>query len=308
MRRGAALAVALGLGFAGWLLWRPEPAPEVERTTLEEGLPRGAGRPGADEGARDSGFVGVVLARESVDVAAPVEGRLETLLVRLGDHVQRGATIATLEEAPFRRELAMAEAARRAAEAEESRSRTRLEEARERLERAVSLAGYLSEADRATAEVEEKLAASAREAAEAHLERERAQVEQLRGRLAETRIVAPFDGTIAARYQDPGVILRAAAPIVRIIRSGELWVRFAVPEEELAGLTVGRTVSVVVDSWRSQVPAVIEQIAPEVDPAAQLVVVEARLTVAPDPGQPIPSGLKCRVLPPGVSGGGPRGA
>src|SRR5262245_54109588 len=74
---------------------RPPPPP-VERA-LEE-------RP------TDDGFLGVVLARESVDLVPKMDGRVESMHARLGDPVARGASVATLDTRSIRRDLAMGQA------------------------------------------------------------------------------------------------------------------------------------------------------------------------------------------------------
>ena len=56
------------------------------------------------------GYLGVVVARESVDVAAEVAGRVESVVVRPGDRVERGDLVARLDRRELAQGLAMAEA------------------------------------------------------------------------------------------------------------------------------------------------------------------------------------------------------
>ena len=74
----------------------------------------------------------------------------------------------------------------------------------------------------------------------------------------DAQIVAPFDGTIAARYVDSGANVSRSTPIVRVISPASLVIRFAVPEEQAADIAVGREVMVHVASadltgrWRDR--------------------------------------------------------
>ncbi len=65
--------------------------------------------------------MGVVLARETVEITAEIEGHVDQVGVRLGDIVERGRLIATLDTRPFQHQLAIERAAQRAAEAEKRR-------------------------------------------------------------------------------------------------------------------------------------------------------------------------------------------
>lgn len=292
--RGAVFTLlTLSVAGAGFLMWSRKTAPPDE--PLPRIVSKESDRLASPAHDAIESFIGVVLARESVEVASPLEARLEQVLVHLGDHVKSHATLATLDSAPFRQELAMAEASLRAAEAEQHRAQDLLAEARRRRERVDSLREFVAEADRAAAELDEKLAVSALETAGAHVDRETAGVQRLRATLASTELRAPFDGTIAARFQDPGVMVHAGTPIVRMIRSGDLWVRFSVPEKDRTGITAGTRVDVHIETLDSPLAAVVEQIAPEVDSASRMVFMEARLDVPAELKGAVQSGLTCRV-------------
>ncbi len=298
--RGAVFTIlALSIAGAGFLMRSQKAAPPEEHPAGS--VSKEPDRPASP--ARDAieSFIGVVLARESVEVASPLEARLAQVLVHLGDHVKSGATVATLGTAPLRQELAMAEASLRAAEAEQRRADSLLAEARRRRGRVDSLGEFVAEADRAAAELDEKLAVSAFEAARAHVDKETAGVQRLRETLASSELRAPFDGTVAARFQDPGVMVHPGTPIVRLIRSDDLWVRFAVPEKDRMGITAGTRVDVHLENLDFPVAAVVEQIAPEVDAASRMVFMEARLDVPAKLKGVVQSGLTCRVSLPGTA-------
>jgi multidrug efflux pump subunit AcrA (membrane-fusion protein) len=63
-------------------------------------------------------YVGVIFARQLVDMAARSDGRLAAVHVHLGDHLKPGNVIAQLESSAIRQQLEMAEASLRSAQAE----------------------------------------------------------------------------------------------------------------------------------------------------------------------------------------------
>jgi multidrug resistance efflux pump len=97
---------------------RPWPVPEP--VIVAEVLPA----PSAGEE-----FFGVILARASVDVVAPAEGRIRAVGVRLGDRVLAGGRLTQLDQLDARFELPIAESSARAAQVEPARTQIDLTEA-----------------------------------------------------------------------------------------------------------------------------------------------------------------------------------
>ena len=262
--------------------------PEAPRAALgEEAAP--AAR------AAEEGLLGVILARASVDVVAPEEGRLRAVDVRLGDHVPAGARIARIDLPTARFELEVAEASARAAEIEIDRTRVELAEAEERLTRrqALSAEALTTGEDLAAARYQAKLAQVRVDAAVARLREQRARADQLRQENAEAEIRAPFEGIVAVRYADPGARVGRGEPIVRLIAASERFVRFAVPEDRLAELAVGLPVRVAAS--RLELTGRVEKIAPELDAASRMIFVEAGLEGGAGGLGPVLSGEIARV-------------
>ena len=204
--------------------------------------------------------------------------RWNELDVHVGDHVKGGTPIARLDSRSVARDLAMAEASLRVAEAEHDRLVIELGDASDRRARLHSIPELVPREQLAAADSQEKIAAARLRGSVAELAGKRARTDQLREMLRDAQIVAPFDGTIAARYVDSGTTVSRSTPIVRVISPTSLVIRFAVPEEQAAGVAVGREVIVRVASADLTADGVIESIAPEIDAALRMVVVEARLT------------------------------
>jgi RND family efflux transporter MFP subunit len=272
---------------------------DTEGSARQEPVSATASRP--DEGVRSAeatasaGFLGVVVALQSVDLSAKFDGTLDRLDVHVGDRVKGGTPIARLDPRSASRDLAMAESALRGAEAEHDQSVIELDDATDRRERLHRIPDLVPREQITAADVQEKVAAAHLRSAVADLAGKRTRIEQLKETLRDTQIVAPFDGTIAARYVESGATVSRSAPIVRLISPASLVIRFAVPEEQAAAIKVGRDVTVRVDSEDFMADGVIESIAPEIDAALRMVVVEARLTGGGSRAQTIPSGATARV-------------
>src|SRR5580692_4659941 len=61
-------------------------------------------------GGTDRGWQGVIVARNAVNLAAKVDGTLQEVRVRVGDHVRANTVVALVDVGPVRHELALAEA------------------------------------------------------------------------------------------------------------------------------------------------------------------------------------------------------
>ena len=82
----------------------------------------------------------------------------------------------------------------------------------------------------ATAAVQVERARTNLEVAQARVAEQLARVKQTKELLANTVITATFEGTVAARYLDPGALVHPGSPVINLMRSEDLWVRFAAPE------------------------------------------------------------------------------
>lgn len=223
-------------------------------------------------------FPGVVVPRRAVDVAAPFPGRIESIGVEVGDRVERGATLARLDTASVAEDLRMAEAAAGAAEAERRQAAASLAEAEARWKRRAALPESYSQEEIEATRLERDAAAAAHAAADARLDEQRARVRQLRDLLSRATLAAPFAATVGRRYLDPGAAVATGTPIVRLLTADDLLVRFAVPPEDAGTLVPGDGV-VLHLAGGVEARAVIERVAPEIDPPSQRVFVDAEPSV-----------------------------
>ncbi|MBI4511352.1 MAG: efflux RND transporter periplasmic adaptor subunit [Deltaproteobacteria bacterium] len=289
--------VGLGLGFL--VLGRFQSAPGVGRADETDRGRASGGEATSSRGPTGSnpGFLGVVLARHAVDVVSKLDGRLESVRVRLGDRVKKGASIATIDVKAARQDLSIAEATLKGAQADQVRASLELAQAKERLARLDAMAQHVAREELATAQYQQKLAAVQLDSAHAQVAERQARVAQLREVFAHSEVRAPFDGVVAARYADPGATISPGTPLARLISDDELWVRFAIPEDQAASISVGRPINVSIESLHIAVPGKVASVAPEVDASSRMIFAEATLEVHAEERAKIPSGLVARVIP-----------
>jgi RND family efflux transporter MFP subunit len=235
---------------------------------------------------RPSSFVGVILARDAVDLTPRCEGKLRDVLVRIGDRIPAGAVVAVLDVAERAFDVRMAEASLKAAEGEREQISLELDEARERLARreALSAEALASAEELSTARYQHEVKQARMRALRAMIEERRARLEQLRRSETDLRVRAPFEGRVAARYVDPGAHVTKETPIVRIVGTSSPFIRFAVEEGETASLKIGSPVRATVGDGQGEISVRgrIERIGTEIDAASRMVVVEAAIDSLPE--------------------------
>jgi len=225
-------------------------------------------------------FLGVVVAREVVDIAPKVEGMLKDVTVSVGDVVKAGDKVADLDDRSLRRELALAQAGLSGARAGEAKAAIELSDAKERNARRQKVTQDLSQEEISAAAYKEQLGGANLTAARASVAEQYARIALLTETLKNTSLHAPFSGTVAVRYHGPGEMVGPRAPIVRIIQSGDLRVRFAVPVPRSTELKPEMLVQVDIETLPAPVFGKVTSIAPEVDPSSQMIFVEAGLEPA----------------------------
>lgn len=152
-------------------------------------------------------FFGRVVARETADLAFPLNGTLTTFPVEEGTIVEPGQLLAQLDLAPFERAVERAE--------------LQLQQAERDLERAQELARQ-NVGPRTQAEDAE----TARDLADVALR-------EARDALEDATITAPYRGLIAERLIANHVIIAPGSPVVRIHDVSQMRVEIDVPERLL---------------------------------------------------------------------------
>ena len=185
----------------------------------------------------------------------------------------------------------MARSSLRAIEADERRASDELAEAKARDERRQKNPDFFSKEDLAQAALQAKTAASGLEAARSRSAEQRARIAQLQTTLSRNEIRAPFDGAggraLRRSGRDRGARHAAGAADQRRRPhgAGRRAPRGGPPARR------GHAGHGAVRDLGLPVPGTIQRIAPEVDAASQMVLVEIRLEPAPGVAGRLQTGL-----------------
>lgn len=224
--------VALGLRLAGLGAEAADPGAGPPPPTVA------AVRPQRADAVRDISLPGDIIGRSEADLYAKVTGYLVRIDVDKGDWVTKGQVLAQVEVPELEQRL--------------RRARANLEVRRvtyERLE-------HVWQTDHRL------LAREDVDVAHGELLEAQAAVEELEARVGYTKIIAPFDGVVTARYVDPGALIEAnghasgsgtpaeqrqrsgPVPVLSMADIDRLRVYVYVPEEESALVRRGQPATV----------------------------------------------------------------
>jgi RND family efflux transporter MFP subunit len=245
-------------------------------------------------------YVGVIVASETVNLSAELRGRLETVSVRPGERVSRGMVLAEIQPLNLPEQIVSADAAVQMARSSVSQAETALRLASERVSRTQAAPDMFSAEQRSVALGNRDTSEKELESARARLVQAEVEVRRLRGQSARRVLRAPTDGWVAARLLDPGALVEAGEPIVRLKRGDRYLLRFAVPPADAARWAPGTPILWHPDGQEGAYPALVARVAQQVDSASQMVFVEADLDASSGTsgaGGLIRDGLVVRVEP-----------
>ena len=247
---------------------------------------------------------GTLGAEEQVAMGMKVGGRLSEITVDLGSRPREGQVLARLAPAEFELRVRQAEAALAQARArlglapgagdavvpEESavvrQAQAVLTEARARRDRSQALfeQGVIPRADLDTAEASYQSAESQYQTAQEEvlnrqglLAQRQSELDLARQQLADSVIVAPFDGGVKERHATPGEYVTAGQPVLTLVRIHPLRLRLAVPERSAAKVRVGQEVRVHVDGDPRTYTGRVARLSPAIEESNRTLMVEAEV-------------------------------
>ena len=221
-------------------------------------------------------------APATVVVTPKVGGRLTAVQVDIGDRVERGAVVATIDDRDYQIAVTQAEAAVKVAIAHQGEVASRLGIARKEAQRQLALLerGVASPADaeRAQADVEAIEAAVAVAAAECH--QAEVALSEAKLRLQDTAVTATWDGddttrVVAERMVDPGELVVANRPLMEVMAIDPLVGVLHVTEADYGRIAVGQAVTLQCDALpERRFMATVNRIAPKFNQASRQARVE----------------------------------
>ncbi len=226
---------------------------------------------GTGSAAASNEYAAEVRARTESRLGFRVGGKLVRRPVELGEVVKPGQLLAQLDGADLQLAQDAAQAALRAAQANLDQAAVDLKRAREL--QAQQFVG-VAEVDRRE---------TALKAAQATLEQARAQASAQGNQAAYTRLLADAAGVITSVDAEPGAVLAAGTPVLRLAHDGPRDVVFSVPEDRLPALRAlrGKAGALQVQLWggdaatATPIAATVREVAAAADASTRTFLVKA---------------------------------
>lgn len=229
---------------------------------------------------------GYVVAQRQAAVASKGTGRLEFLGVEEGDEVKTGQIIAQLEHDDVDAALEQSRANLEMAKATLKQHEADLNEAKLHHDRQKNLVekGLISQSEYDIAEARFKSAEAAVAAAQAQIELSQAVLVSAEVDVENTRIRAPFDGTVLTKNADIGEMVAPFAAssnsrgaVVTIADMNSLEVEADVSESNIQRVRLGQACEIILDAFPSQrYPGFVHKIVPTADRAKATVLTKIR--------------------------------
>ncbi len=200
-------------------------------------------------------FSGSLIPKSTFVAAAKIAGRLEKLLVNLGDPVRRGQVIAVLDDEEFAQQVEQARAELDVTKANVDNCTSDLEAARAEFARTKALRDkkIASDSEYEAEEAKYKACQAKQKVAQAQVAQKAAALKAAQIRLSYTKVQAFWDDgdeprIVAERFVDAGALLKANDPIVSIIEDRVVTAVIYVIERDYPKVRAGQAATVTTDA------------------------------------------------------------
>src|SRR2546430_1015390 len=221
-------------------------------------------------------FVGTIKPRIETDMGFRVPGKVAKRLVEVGQTVDVGQPLATLDEVDLKLQAEQAEAEFRAATgvlAQAAASEQRAKDLRAK--------GWTTDAQMDSAR-------AAADEARARLNRGERQVELTKNSLSYATLVADARGVVTATLIDPGQVVAAGQTAIRVARFAEKEAVVAIPETLVGRAKEGVASVTLWSDADKKYTAKLREVAPTADPATRTYLAKFSL---PDAGETVSLGM-----------------
>jgi RND family efflux transporter MFP subunit len=163
-------------------------------------------------------FSGLVAAVDSSGLSFEVGGQVESVEVDIGDRVTKEQLLAALDPEPYQLEVDGIKAELRKAKDNVNKTKAEFERQKRIFEQGAGAKRFVE-----VAEYNYK-------ASQSEVKLQSARLDQVNRDLRKTKLLSPYDGTIAWRAVEPNEEVRAGQKILEINATGKMEVELAVPE------------------------------------------------------------------------------
>ena len=274
-RRRKAVIIAVAIAVILVALWvvfgRGGDKPAPGGPVTEQAPPVTVIAPGRQTVDRAISANGSLAARREMPVGVVGEGgRITRVLVEPGQWVAAGQVLATVDRSVQSQTAESLSAQIRVAEADATLAQANLDRSK-----ALVANGFVSRAD-----IDSRTAT--RDAAAARVRVARAQLGQQRAANGRLDIRAPAAGLVLTRQVEPGQVVSGGSGVLfRMAQGGEMEMRAALSETDLAGLRIGARASVTPVGTATKFAGQVWQVSPIIDPLTRQGV--ARIALKYDP-------------------------
>ena len=215
-------------------------------------------------------FVGTIKPRIEADMGFRVAGKVAKRLVEVGQHVEVGQPLATLDEVDLKLQADQAEAEQSAATGVLAQAAAAEQRARD-----LKAKGWTTDAqmDSAKATADE---------ARARLNRAERSVELTKNSLSYATLEADARGVVTATMIEPGQVVASGQTAIRVARLAEKEAVVAIPETLLGRAKSGIASVTLWSDPNKKYVAKLREIAPNADPATRTYLAKFSLPEADD--------------------------
>jgi RND family efflux transporter MFP subunit len=193
--------------------------------------------------ARTVSSTGTINPNEQIDLTFKTTGILENINVDLGDSVEKGQTLATIDAGTLLSQLRQAQ-----------EQLTYQKEILNNMKKHTSTYKY-----------------EQREAQKALMNQAQAGIDIILDQLENVNIISPIDGIVIKRNADPGetVVLNLNSPVLTVAPKGDMIIESNIPESDVAKLQIGQKAKVTFDALTSD--DIFDAVVWKIDPAATVI-------------------------------------
>ena len=245
--------------------------------------------------AEEVTVVGNLIGAATVEVVPKVNGRLQSVAVRLGDTVRRGQIIAKVEDQEIQQQVRQAEAAFQVAQATIRQREADLKLAKSNLDRNKSLLDreLLPAQTYEDTEARHQAAVAQLDLARAQFEQSSSRLDELKITLSNTSIPSPVDGFVGKRFLDPGAFVGTNSPVASVVDIRTVRLVANLIEKDVKRVREGTPGVVEVDAFPGEkFSGKVSRVAPVFDPATRTAEMEIEV---PNPGYRLKPGMYARV-------------
>lgn len=192
---------------------------------------------------------GSIVPDEEVDLAFETSGKIVGIFFKEGTRVKKGELLAKINDKPLQAQLLKLQAQLKLTKEREFRQQQLLDRD------AISQESY----DQVATELQSL----------------QADIMLVKARIAETELIAPFDGVVGLRMISEGAYASTQTKIVRLVKVSPLKIEFSIPERYSGEVAPGFPISFVIDGEPKSFKAEVYAVDPKVDIDTRTIKVRA---------------------------------